>query len=64
VVRNLDTPPCGGCRTAAEVRVDGVEDVRNCVGLHHQLYIYGNHMREFKLYAALAGIKVERLYRT
>jgi len=64
VVRNLDTPPSGGCRTAVEVKVDGVEDVRNLVALHHQLWIYGNHVREFKLYAELAGIKVEPLYRT
>jgi len=64
VVRNLDTPPSGGCRTAVEVKVDGAEDVRNLVALHHQLWIYGNHMREFQLYAELAGIQVEPLYRT
>jgi len=58
VLGNIDTPPSGGCRTALEVEVDDVDDVRDLRTLHHQLFIYGDHTRQFKAYAELAGIKV------
>ena len=58
VLGNIDTPPSGGCRTALEVEVDDVDDVRDLMALHHQLFIYGDHTRQFKAYAELAGIKV------
>jgi len=59
VVRNIDTPPSGGCRTSLEVAVDDVNDIRKLRALHHQLFIYGDHTRQFKAYAQLAGIQVE-----
>ena len=57
VTRNLDTPPSGGCRTAVEVKLDGVDDVRKLTALHHQLFILGNHVNKFRAYSELAGIK-------
>jgi len=57
VVRNIDTPPSGGCRTSLEVEVDGVADSRDVKGFH-QLLIYGDLEDEFKAYAQLAGIEV------
>ncbi len=58
VLRNIDTPPCGGCRTSLEVQVDGVEDISQLNPLHHQLFILGNHVRKFQAYCQLAGIEV------
>jgi hypothetical protein len=58
VLRNIDTPPSGGCRTSLEVEVDDVENILNLRMLHHQLFIYGDHTRHFKAYAQLAGINV------
>ncbi len=57
VLRNIDTPPAGGCRTSVEVEVDDVADTRDCKGFH-QLFIYGDLARGFKAYCQLAGIKV------
>ena len=57
VVANIDTPPSGGCRTSVELAMDGIADCRDCKGFH-QLFIYGKLDREFRAYAALAGIKV------
>jgi len=59
VVGNIDNPPSGGCRTALEVEVDDIENMLNLKALHHQLFIYGDHVRRLKAYARLAGIKVE-----
>jgi len=61
VLRNIDTPPSGGCRTAVEVEVDGIDDMYDLNELHHQLFIYGDHTRQLKAYAELAGIKVESI---
>ncbi len=58
VVRNIDNPPSGGCRTALEVEVDDIDDIRDLRALHHQLFIYGDHTRQFRAYAQLAGINV------
>ncbi len=60
VLRNIDTPPSGGCRTSVEVTVDGVADSRDVKGFH-QLFIYGDHEVLFKAYAKLAGIAVEHI---
>jgi hypothetical protein len=57
VLRNIDTPPAGGCRTSLEVEVDGVADARDVKGFH-QLFIYGDLEQPFKAYCQLAGIKV------
>jgi len=57
VLRNIDTPPSGGCRTSLECEVDGVADSRDVKGFH-QLLIYGDLEDEFKAYCQLAGIEV------
>jgi hypothetical protein len=60
VVRNIETPPSGGCRTSIEATVDGVADSRDVKGFH-QLVILGDHEVLFKAYAKLAGIAVEHI---
>jgi hypothetical protein len=57
VLRNIDTPPSGGCRTSVELEVDGVADARDVKGFH-QLFIYGDLELPFKAYCQLAGLKV------
>jgi len=57
VLRNIDTPPAGGCRTSLELEVDDVADARDVKGFH-QLFIYGDLELPFKAYCHLAGIKV------
>jgi len=60
VLRNIDTPPAGGCRTSVEIELDGVADSRDTKGFH-QLFIYGDLELPFKAYCQLAGIKVEHI---
>ncbi|MHC4664662.1 MAG: hypothetical protein ACYS9T_01730 [Planctomycetota bacterium] len=60
VLRNIDTPPSGGCRTSLEIELDDVPDSRDTRGFH-QLFIYGDLQDTFKAYGQLAGIKVEPL---
>lgn len=57
VIRNIDTPPAGGCRTSFELELDGVPNARDTKGFH-QLIIYGDLEIPFKAYCELAGIKV------
>jgi hypothetical protein len=57
VAANIDTPPCGGCRTSVELKMDNVADSRDCKGFH-QLFILGKHDRLFRAYCQLAGIEV------
>jgi hypothetical protein len=57
VLRNIDTPPSGGCRTSVEVSMDNKEDTLDTKGFH-QLFIYGDHANMFKAYGKLAGVKV------
>ena len=57
VLRNIDTPPAGGCRTSVELEMDDMADTRDTKGFH-QLFIYGNLELPFKAYCQLAGIKV------
>ncbi|MHC4442011.1 MAG: hypothetical protein ACYTBZ_16020 [Planctomycetota bacterium] len=60
VLRNLSTPPAGGCRTSVEVEIDGPPDTRDTKGFH-QLFIYGDHVRDFQAYAQMYGIKTEHI---
>ena len=57
VLRNIDTPPAGGCRTSVEIEMDDMADTLDTKGFH-QLFIYGNLELPFKAYCQLAGIKV------
>jgi hypothetical protein len=57
VLRNIETPPAGGCRTSVELELDDVADCRDTKGFH-QLFIYGDLELPFKAYCQLAGIKV------
>ena len=57
VAANIDTPPCGGCRTSVELKMDNVADPRDCKGFH-QLFILGKHDRLLRAYCQLAGIEV------
>jgi hypothetical protein len=56
VLRNIDTPPAGGCRTSVEIELDEVPDSLDTKGFH-QLFIYGDHSRTLQAYCQLAGIK-------
>ncbi len=60
VLRNLDTPPAGGCRTSVELAIDGPEDTRDTKGFH-QLFIYGDHVRDFRAFGQLYGIATEHI---
>ena len=57
VLRNIETPPAGGCRTSVELELDDVPDCCDTKGFH-QLFIYGDLELPFKAYCQLAGIKV------
>jgi hypothetical protein len=57
MLRNIETPPAGGCRTSVELELDDVADARDTKGFH-QLFIYGDLELPFKAYCQLAGIKV------
>ena len=61
VVRNIDTPPAGGCRTSLEVELDGVDDIADVKMLHHMLYVLGDQVPKFKAYCEAAGVRVESL---
>lgn len=60
VLRNLDTPPAGGCRTSVELEIDAPADTRDTKGFH-QLFIYGDHMRDFQAYGQMFGIATEHI---
>jgi len=57
VLRNIETPPAGGCRTSVELEMDELADSRDAKGFH-QLFIYGDLELGFKAYCQLAGIQV------
>jgi len=61
IVRNLDNPPSGGCRTSLEFEVHGAGDVRKLKHLHHQLLVLGNHKERLRAYCELAGIEAQTL---
>ncbi len=60
VLRNHDTPPAGGCRTSVELALDGPADTRDTQGFH-QLFIYGDHVRQFEAYGQMYGIATEHI---
>ncbi len=60
VLRNFDTPPAGGCRTSVELALDGPPDTRDTKGFH-QLFIYGDHLRDFEAYGQMYGIATEHV---
>ncbi|MBN1346895.1 MAG: hypothetical protein JXQ73_29660 [Phycisphaerae bacterium] len=60
VLRNFDTPPAGGCRTSVELAIDGPVDTRDTKGFH-QLFIYGDHVRDFQAYGQMFGIATEHV---
>jgi hypothetical protein len=57
VAANIDTPPCGGCRTSVELSMDDVADTTDCKGFH-QLFVLGKHDRLIRAYCQLVGIEV------
>jgi hypothetical protein len=61
VLRNFDTPPNGGCRTSVELAMEWPPDTRDVEGFH-QLFIYGDHVRDFQAYGQLYGIATSRLW--
>jgi uncharacterized membrane protein len=56
VVRNVPTPPAGGCRTSFEVKMDDVEDARDVQGFH-QVVVLCNHKQEVRSFCQLYGIR-------
>jgi hypothetical protein len=60
VLRNFETPPAGGCRTSVELAIDGPADTRDTKGFH-QLFIYGDHVRDFQAYGQMYGIATEHV---
>ena len=56
VVKNIDTPPAGGCRTSVQIKMDNVEDCRDVLGFH-QVVVLGNHRRHLEGFCQLYGIK-------
>lgn len=60
VLKNLDTPPAGGCRTSVELAIDAPADTRETKGFH-QLFIYGDHRRDFQAYGQMFGIGCESI---
>jgi len=60
VVGNIDTPPSYMCITSVEVKVDGVEDMRDVekdVKALHVLLMYENKAKELSSFCQLMGIK-------
>jgi hypothetical protein len=58
VLRNFDTPPAGGCRTSVELAIEAPADTRDTKGFH-QLFIVGDHVRDFQAYGQMYGIATE-----
>jgi hypothetical protein len=62
VLRNIDTPPAGGCRTSVELEMDDMPDVCDTAGFH-QLFVYGDLELPLRAYCQLAGIEAQDIYR-
>ena len=58
VLSNIDTPPAGGCRTSVELVMNNCDDTRDVRGFH-QLFIYGDLERSFRVYGELSGVAVK-----
>ena len=56
VLNNVDAAIKGGCRTAVEIVVDGLDDARDLAGFH-QVLVCGKFDRELRMYAELAGLR-------
>lgn len=59
VVGNIAEKDSTGCRTAIEVRLDGVDPTT--VRDHHQLFVYGKLDAPLTAFAALAGLRTTRV---
>lgn len=59
VVRNIDTPPAGGCRTSVEIAMDEIEDCRDVRGFH-QVVTLGHHRRTLEAFCQLYGVRAVR----
>jgi L-fucose isomerase-like protein len=57
VVDNVEGAAATACRTAVEVKVDGLDDARN-VKNDHQLFLAGKRDEPIKAFAELAGLKL------
>jgi hypothetical protein len=57
VIKSLAGPASTACRTAVEVKVDGLADARN-VKDNHQLIVSGKWDEQLRAYAELAGLKI------
>jgi len=55
VVRCLDTPPAGGCRTNVVVAVNEVANACDVKGMHQTIF-YGNHAKQLRAFCQLLGI--------
>jgi len=53
---NVQAPYAGGCRTAVEVELSGVPDVRDVKG-HHQVFVYGKFDQMLKSFCELTDLK-------
>ena len=53
---NVQAPYAGGCRTAVEVELSGVSDVRDVKG-HHQVFVYGKFDQMLKSFCELTDLK-------
>ena len=60
VLTNHETPPAGGCRTSVEIAIDAPADTRDTKGFH-QLFVYGDHVRDFAAYGQMYGIATESI---
>lgn len=63
VLRNVQSDIGGGCRTAVEIAVDGLEDVRDFQGFH-QVVLCGKFDRELASFAELSGLHVRKMWTT
>jgi len=57
VVRCIDTPPAGGCRTNIEIAFDGVDDACAMKGMHQTVFC-GDHERQLRRFCQLYDIPV------
>ena len=63
ILRNVETTRedgIGGCRTAFEMAMDDVKDVRDIRG-HHKILTYGRNLHTVRAWAQLAGVTVEHI---
>jgi len=56
VVGNVSTPPAGGCRTSVELAMDNIEDVRDVLGFHQNVF-YGDYRRDVEAFCQMYGIQ-------